>query len=229
MLKAVIFDVDGTLVDTVDSHALAWQEALAEFGHVISIHDLHEQIGKGGEELLKAILSKSDRASRGGQIQKRQSALYEEKYLGQIRPLPKVRDLIEQIQSSGLSVALGSSCKREELDVYKHLTKIDSLDIVDVTGDDVERCKPHPETFAVALARLGVKSAEALAVGDTPDDAVAANKIGLSAIGLMSGGFCKDCLRASGCIAVYRDPADMLHNYGEWLAICQSRRTSQVS
>jgi HAD superfamily hydrolase (TIGR01549 family) len=213
MTRAIIFDVDGTLVDTVDYHARAWQEALEHFGHKVSFTEVREQIGKGGDQLLPMFLSVQEFNQSGKEIENYRSDLYKRKYLPHARAFPKVRELFQKIQASGQSIGLGSSCKRDELAVYKKLAKIDDLPTVDTSSDDVDKSKPHPDIFDMALRRLNVTAAEAITVGDSPYDAIAASKIGLRAIGLLCGGFPENWLRTAGYIAIFRDPADFLENY----------------
>jgi HAD superfamily hydrolase (TIGR01549 family) len=180
MTRAIIFDVDGTLVDTVDYHARAWQEALEHFGHKVSFTEVRDQIGKGGDQLLPMFLPVQEFNQSGKEIENYRSDLYKWKYLPHARAFPKVRELF---QASRQSIGLGSSCKRDELAVYKKLAKIDDLPTVDTSGDDVDKSKPHPDIFDMALRRLNATAAEAITVGDSPYDAIAANKIGLRAIG----------------------------------------------
>jgi len=212
-VKAVIFDIDGTLIDSVDLHAEAWQEALCQFGHDIPYDKIRRQIGKGGDELMAALLPEGALERQGAEIERYRSDLFKEKYLPRAAAFPAVRDLFMKLKMSGLSVALASSCKASEMPVYERLADI--KDIVDskTCGDDVDRSKPEPDIFEAMLRRLGVRFDEAIAVGDTPYDAEAAGHAGLRTIGVLSGGFPEAALRQAGCIAIYRDPADMLANY----------------
>jgi HAD superfamily hydrolase (TIGR01509 family) len=212
-VKAVIFDIDGTLIDSVDLHAEAWQEALRHFGHEIPYDKIRRQIGKGGDQLMSALLAKGELERRGEEIERYRSELFKEKYLPRAAAFPRVRELFIKLKMSGLQVALASSCKASEMPVYERLADIEDLVDSKTCGDDVDRSKPEPDVFEVMLRRLGVRPDEAIAVGDTPYDAVAAGHAGLRTVGVLSGGFPEDTLRKSGCIAIYRDPADMLTNY----------------
>ena len=146
MIKAVIFDVDGTLVDTVDLHAQAWQEALQRFGHAVSFIKVREQIGKGGDQLLPVFLRPGACQTRK-QIEEFRSKLYNQKYLPRARAFPKVRELFQKMSASGKSIALGSSCKQDELDIYKRLAQIEDLSTVDASGDDVDSSGAEPRNF----------------------------------------------------------------------------------
>jgi HAD superfamily hydrolase (TIGR01509 family) len=212
-INAVIFDIDGTLIDSVDLHAEAWREALRQFGHDIAYDKVRRQIGKGGDQLMAALLAKSELEQHGKEIERYRSELFKEKYLPRAAAFPRVRDLFIKLKMAGLRVALASSCKASEMPVYERLSEIEDLVDSKTCGDDVDRSKPEPDIFEAVLRRLGLRPDEAIAVGDTPYDAEAAGRAGLKTIGVLSGGFAEDALRQAGCIAIYRDPADMLANY----------------
>jgi HAD superfamily hydrolase (TIGR01509 family) len=214
MTQAVIFDVDGTLVDSVDLHARAWQDAFAEFGHDIPFDRIRGQIGKGGDQLIPVFLDKAERAARGEALEKRRGEILRTRYLAQIRPFPGVRALFERILRDGKRIALASSAKQDELAHYKKLAGIDDLIDTETSSDDAEKSKPHPDIFEAALARLpGIAPGQAIVVGDTPYDAEAAGKAGLRTIGLLCGGWPAAELEQAGCIAVYADPAALLEAY----------------
>jgi HAD superfamily hydrolase (TIGR01509 family) len=214
MIEAVIFDIDGTLIDSVDLHAGSWQEALRHFGHDVPFDKVRAQIGKGGDLLMPALLPEEEVRRRGEEIEAYRLDLFKREYLPRVRPFPSVRELFERIEADGKRIALASSAKREELGRYKQIAGIEDLLDTETSSDDAERSKPHPDIFEAALARLeGVEAADAIAVGDTPYDAQAAGKIGLRTIGLLCGGWPERELREAGCIAIYRDPADLLRQY----------------
>jgi HAD superfamily hydrolase (TIGR01509 family) len=214
MVRAVIFDIDGTLIDSVDLHAAAWREALRHFGHDRPFEEVRAQIGKGGDLLMAALLPEEEVRRRGKEIEEHRLDLFKREYLPRVRPFPAVRELFERIEADGKRIALASSAKQEELGRYKQIAGIEDLLDTETSSDDVEKSKPHPDIFEAALARLGgVEAADVIAVGDTPYDAQAAGKIGLRTIGLLCGGWPERELREAGCIAIYRDPADLLRQY----------------
>ncbi len=213
MPVAVIFDVDGTLVDSVDLHAESWRRVLGEFGHDVPFADVRAQIGKGGDELLKVFLSPDEIERDGKKLEERRGTLFKEEYLSQVRPFPGVRGLFEHLIARGHRIALGSSGKEDEVEHHKKLCGIEDLDLVQTTSEDAEKSKPHPDIFQAALKKLGVGPEEAVAVGDTPYDASAAGKAGTTAVGVLSGGFPADGLREAGCVALYDGPADLLAQY----------------
>jgi HAD superfamily hydrolase (TIGR01509 family) len=214
VIKAVIFDVDGTLVNSVDLHARAWQEALAHFGKHFAFERVRYQIGKGGDQLMPVFLSEEELEEFGEELEKYRGELFKREYLPRVKGFPAVRELFQRVKDEGLSIALASSAKGEELESYKKLARIEDLVEEETSADDAEKSKPHPDIFEAALERLGdTRPSEAVVVGDTPYDAEAAGKIGLRTVGLLSGGFPEEDLRAAGCDPVYRDAADLLANY----------------
>jgi len=212
-LKGVIFDVDGTLVDSVQQHARAWQDAFRAFGIETNLYEVHRQIGKGSDQLLPVFLSPEQIDRFGKELAEKRTALFRESYLPSVKGFPQVRALFERIQEDRLKIALGSSAKGEELEHYKKLAAIADLQLVATTADDVERSKPHPDIFASALEKLGLAATEAIVVGDTPYDAEAAARAGMTTIGLLSGGWKILDLLNAGCVAVYDDPAMLLADY----------------
>lgn len=214
MIKAVIFDVDGTLVDSVDMHAKAWQQTFAEFGRDLSFDEVRAQIGKGSDQLMPVFLSDEEIERRGKEMDEFRSALFKREYLPQVRGFPRVRELFERIKRDGLAIALGSSAKGDELQHYKRVAGIEDLVESETTADDAEKSKPEPDIFEAAVEQLKpITADEAIVIGDTPYDAIAAGKAGLKTIGLLCGGFPEEDLRRAGCIEIYRDPGDLLDRY----------------
>jgi HAD superfamily hydrolase (TIGR01549 family) len=214
VIKAVIFDIDGTLVDSVDLHARAWQEAFAHFGKQFAYERVRYQIGKGGDQLLPVFLTESEIEEFGDELTEYRGELFKREYMPRVVAFPRVRELFERIGRDGKRIALASSAKKEELKEYKRIANIEDLVEEEASADDAEKSKPHPDIFEAALAQLGdVEPAEAIVIGDTPYDAEAALKAGLRTIGFLSGGFPEEDLRAAGCVRIYGDAADLLANY----------------
>jgi HAD superfamily hydrolase (TIGR01509 family) len=216
MIKAVIFDIDGTLVDSVDLHAHAWQETFRHFGKEIPYEKVRHQIGKGGDQLMPVFFSKEELDKKGSEMEKYRGELYKSEYLPKVRAFPLVRELFLKIKDDGLRLALASSAKEDELGAYKKIARIEDLIEEETSADDADKSKPHPDIFEAALERLGdVEPHEAIVVGDTPYDAEAAGKIKLRTIGVLCGGFAEAELRAAGCVQIYQGPADLLARYSE--------------
>ena len=216
MAKAVIFDVDGTLVDSVDFHAEAWRDAFADFGRQFDLQTIRGQIGKGGDQLLPVFLSPEEIEREGKKLEEHRGHILKERYLQRIQPFPSVPELFRRILDDGRKIALASSAKSEELQFYKDRAGIADLVHTETSSSDAEKSKPHPDIFQAALERLpGIRPEDAIVVGDTPYDAEAAAKAGVRTIGLLCGGWTEDKLRNAGCVAVFKDPADLLAHYEE--------------
>jgi HAD superfamily hydrolase (TIGR01549 family) len=214
MIKAVIFDIDGTLINSVDLHANAWIEALKHFGHEIAFQDLRSQIGKGGDQILHGLLPPEVIEQRGEEIKDFRADLFRRRYMPQVRAFPGVRELFERIRAVGQRAVLASSGNADEVEQYKEIANIADLIDSDTSSDDAERSKPFPDIFQAALAKLqGLSCDEAVVVGDTPYDAEAARRAQIKSIGVLSGGFTGQALRDAGCIAIYHGPEDLLHRY----------------
>jgi HAD superfamily hydrolase (TIGR01509 family) len=213
MTEAVIFDIDGTLVDSVDLHAQAWQETFRHFGREVPFPVLRHQIGRGADQLLPLFFSSEELERFGKELEKHRSGLYKRLYLPDVKAFPKVRELFERIKSDGKLIALASSSAKEEADYYKHLANIEDLVEAEVCSEDVENSKPAPDVFTVALRRIGRDSHDVLVVGDTPYDAEAAAKSNLRSVGVLCGGFAEQELLDAGTIAIFRDPEHLLARY----------------
>ena len=214
MIQAVIFDVDGTLIDTVDLHAACWIEALKHFDIDVPFEDMRVQIGKGGDQILHGLIPPDMVDERGEEIQAFRSDLFKRDYMHEARAFPGVRELFKRIRVAGQQAVLASSATADELDLYKEIAGI--ADLIDgaTSSDDADRSKPFPDIFQAALAKLAsVGPNEAVVVGDTPYDAEAARKAGLKSVGVLCGGFPEEALRSAGCIAVFQSPADLLDRY----------------
>ena len=216
MIKAVVFDIDGTLVDSVDLHAQAWKEAFKQYGKDIPYQQVRHQIGKGSDQLLPVFFSQEELDEFGEEMEEYRSKIFKRDYLPRVRAFPEVRELFLKIQGDGKRIALASSAKEDELKKYKKIAEIEDLVEEETSADDADKSKPHPDIFAAALKQLGdVTHAEVIVIGDTPYDAEAAGKIRLRTIGVLSGGFPEAELDAAGCMAIYQDPADLLARYEE--------------
>ncbi|HWB61636.1 MAG TPA: HAD family hydrolase [Chthoniobacteraceae bacterium] len=212
--KAVLFDVDGTLVDSVDYHAEAWQHTLEHFGYPQPFEAVRAQIGKGGDQLLPVFLPKDEIEKHGKEIEKYRRTLFQQYFFHRVRPFPGVRPLFERLMGDGWVPALASSAKEDELHRYKEICRISDLLKTETTSEDVEQSKPHPDIFRAAMKRLGnVRPRDCVVIGDSPYDAQAARKAKIRAVGFLCGGFEEEKLRAAGCEEIYKHPADLLEQY----------------
>ena len=207
MPKAAIFDLDGTLIDSVDLHALAWHEAMVKFGHDVSFAQVRSQIGKGGDKLIPVFLSEAEQKDHGEEMEAWRGNRFKSAYLPLVRPFSAVPDLLRRIRHAGIRLAVASSAKKDELATYLDIAGIANLAEVTTCSDDVRQSKPAPDIFETALGKLGITGSDAVAIGDTPYDAIAARKAGITTIGVLSGGFTEDELRRAGCAEIYPGPA----------------------
>jgi HAD superfamily hydrolase (TIGR01509 family) len=214
-MTGVIFDIDGTLVDSVDLHAQCWQAAFEHFGYKIPFDAIRSQIGKGGDQLMPVFLPPEILKTRGKEIENYRKALYLRDYLPKVKAFPGVPELFKVIRERGQKIALASSASDEELERYKRLIPMEDFVHAATTADDAEHSKPHPDIFEAALDKLALPPARAIAVGDSPYDAVAARRAGVNTVGVLCGGFPEKVLRDAGCIAIYRDASHLLRSYDQ--------------
>lgn len=212
-IRAIFFDIDGTLVDSNDRHVSAWEAAFATIGARFEPQVIHAQIGKGTDMLVPTLLPDADEAMQE-QLGKVHGDIFKTRFLDAIRPFPGAHDLLARAHSEGQTVVLASSASAEELDHYLDL--LDARDLVGATtsADDVENTKPAPDIFAMALRKVAPLSAdEVMVIGDTPYDIEAAAKCGIAAVGLRSGKFPDEALKGAGAVAIYDDAATLLADY----------------
>lgn len=212
-IEAVLFDIDGTLVDSNDLHVQAWEEAFASAGHRLDRQTIHDQIGKGKDMLVPSLLPDADDETIAT-LGEAHAAAFKGKFLDRVRPFPGAHDLLARVRDSGREVVLASSASGDELEHYLGL--LDARDIVraSTSADDVEHTKPAPDIFAAALRKLAPLSEhQVMVVGDTPYDVEAAAKCGIATIALRSGKFADEVLRESGAVALYDDAAALLRDF----------------
>ena len=215
-MKAAIFDIDGTSVDSVDLHAKAWQKAFAHFGHDFPFHRIRTQIGKGGDQLMPVFLSEEDLKAEEEDLDKYRGKLFREEYLPQVKGFPQVRELFQRLMADGWKLALASSATGKDLQDYKKIAHIGDLLDTETSSDDADKSKPHPDIFQAAMDRLGkIQPRDCIVVGDSPYDAEAAAKAGIRSVGFLCGGFPEAELRGAGFESLYEGTADLLGNYEE--------------
>lgn len=215
MSGAFVFDIDGTLIDSVDLHARAWQETLAQFGFNIPYEEVRAQIGKGGDQLMPVFVPADQLAHIGDRIERSRGELFKREYLPRVKAFPGVRELLMRVKADGYRIALASSANADEVTKYKELANITDLADVETSKTDVDCSKPCPDIFEAAVDRLGIGPERVLVIGDTPYDATAALRAGLRGVGVLCGGFPERDLREAGCVDIYRDPVDLLARFGE--------------
>jgi HAD superfamily hydrolase (TIGR01549 family) len=213
-IRAFIFDIDGTLVDSNGLHVGSWDRAFQRFGKQFSREQLRAQIGKGSDQYLPEFLTPEEIKRFGKELDEYRSELFKKEYLPKVRPFSKVRELFQRLRDDNKHIVLASSGKKADTKYYVDLLKIG--DFIDgyVSGDDADSSKPAPDIFAASLDKLGdISPADAVTVGDTRFDVEAAKKADLRTIAFLCGGTTESVLRQAGAIAIYRDPADLLAHY----------------
>jgi len=214
MAKAILFDVDGTLVDSNDLHAAAWAKAFSHFGFDIPFETVRGQIGKGGDNLIPSLIPPETLGDKQQALEDYRSELYQRSYLPRAVPFPGVRALFERLVEDGVKIVLASSAKAEELDFNMGILGAADLVHATTSADDVENSKPDPDIFEAALRKVSPLTAdEVVVVGDTPWDVKAASKAGIRTIAVRSGGFPENELLEAGAAELYDGPEDLLRNY----------------
>ncbi|HTA90844.1 MAG TPA: HAD family hydrolase [Polyangiaceae bacterium] len=210
-LKAVLLDVDGTLVDSNDAHAQAWLEVFERNGYSTSFERVRELIGEGGDKLLPQVAGLEVDSHEGKRLSVERAALFRRVYLPNVRAFPKAEALLRRLSGAGLRLIVASSAKRDELTSLLQLCGALALVQHETSADDAQRSKPDPDIVQVALHKAECAPAEAVLLGDTPHDMLAASRAGVGAIALRSGGHPDSALRRA--LAIYDDAADLLANF----------------
>jgi HAD superfamily hydrolase (TIGR01509 family) len=213
---AFLFDLDGTLVDSVYQHVLAWREALEAIGIELSVWRIHRRIGMSGGLFLDALARETGRkvtADDVAKVQRVHAASYA-RQVSQVRPFPEARDLLAYLTEMKVPWAIATSGRMESA-----RPAIDTLGVPAgvpvITRDQVEHAKPDPDLFLAAAERLGVRIEDAVVVGDSVWDLLAARRARAMGVGLLSGGYGQEELERAGAYRVYQDPADLLRHLYE--------------
>jgi len=215
-LRALIFDLDGTLVDTVYAHVFAWQRALGELGLPVDGWRIHRRIGMSGGLFTRAVAREIGRELSDDETetaQRRHAEGFRE-ILPERRPLPGAVDLLAALRAAGIPHGIATSGRRPEIDLSLDALGVPPNTVV-VERGDVLRAKPEPDLFLACQERLGVDVADCYVVGDAVWDLLAARRAGMLSVGLLSGGYGEDELSRAGAFRVYRDPADLMASLDE--------------
>jgi HAD superfamily hydrolase (TIGR01509 family) len=211
MYRAVIFDVDGTLVDSNDAHARAWADAFAESGRAMEYTRVRPLIGMGSDKLLDAFGIDSE-SEEGQRLGRRRREIFQQRYISTVKPTPGARELDAGLRDERMMLVVASSAERAELHDLLRIAGVWRLFEDATSSDDASRSKPDPDIVRAALARTGCGPQDAVMIGDTPYDIEAATRSGIGTIALRCGGWWSDdALR--NAIAIYDDPADLLDKY----------------
>ncbi|MFF0274183.1 HAD family hydrolase [Streptomyces sp. NPDC004330] len=213
MNRAALFDVDGTLVDSNALHVVAWWEGLRQGGHRIPTHAVHRAIGLPGEKLLDHLLGPDRDRSEDGRLSAAHDTVYGT-WFERLRAFEGAADLLRTLAGGGWQVVLVTSAKDRELKALRAALDADDAIAATATSDDVAEGKPAPDPIEHALSLVGASAEQAVFVGDSVWDMKAARHAGVVPVGLLCGGLPRADLRQAGAVAVYDDPADLLHHLG---------------
>jgi phosphoglycolate phosphatase-like HAD superfamily hydrolase len=209
--RPIIFDIDGTLVDSNDAHAHAWVDALAEAGHDVAFARVRPLIGMGGDKVLPELVSLDEDSPEGSRIARRRGEIFRSRYFPVVRGLPGAQALVAHLRREGHALAVASSAREEELEGLLRCAGVDRLISLRSSSSDADDSKPDPDVIHAALRQLGRDASEAIMIGDTPYDIEAARRAGVDAIAFRSGGWSDADL--SGAIAIYDGPAHLRREY----------------
>jgi HAD superfamily hydrolase (TIGR01509 family) len=211
LLKGVIFDIDGTLVDSNDAHAQSWVDTFAEAGYGVPFDVVRPLIGMGADKLLPKTIGIKHSSEEGKKLIKRRSEIFRERYLPRLRPFKGSRDLVLRVRSDGLKAIVATSAKDEELEGLLKAAQVEDLMQERATASDAKRSKPDPDIVEAAIEESGIPPEQLVMIGDTPYDVEAAAKAGIRAIAFRCGGWNDEKLR--GAVEIYDGPADLLAHY----------------
>lgn len=211
-LKAVLCDIDGTLIDSNQQHAESWLRTFEHFGVPATFEKVLAQIGKGSDHLLPVFVpNKVEREALEPKLKDFRKKLFHRDYINTIQPFPKSRELLQRMITEGLRIAVASSTDKEDLPMLKQIARIEDLVEKETTAGDAAHSKPDPDIFQSAVGKLGLRRGEVIALGDTPWDIEAASRAGVSTIAVTSGGWSRSDLSAA--VAVYDDVAHLLREF----------------
>ena len=215
-MRALIFDLDGTLVDTVYAHIFAWQRTFTEAGMAIEGWRIHRKIGMSGGLFTRAVareLGREISPSEAKTLQRRHGELFTQ-LLPERHPLPGAVELIKFLRANEITFGIATSGQRPEINASLEILDVGDETVV-IQREDVARAKPEPDLFLACQQRLGVNVSDCYVIGDAVWDLLAARRAGMLSIGLLSGGYGEDELSQAGAYRVYRDPAELLRSLDE--------------
>ncbi|MFN2445032.1 MAG: HAD family hydrolase [Vicinamibacterales bacterium] len=207
-ITTVLFDIDGTLVDSNDAHAQAWVQAFGEAGRHVDPQAVRRAIGMGGDKLLPAVSGLSAESAEGKRIASRRAEIFESEHLPALHPLPDAYRLVSTLKERGFALAAASSAKKDELQQLLDIAGVTALLDAATSSDDADESKPDPDIVMAALRRLRAQADQALLIGDTPYDVAAAGRARVPCIAFRCGGWSDREL--AGAVRVYDDPRDLL-------------------
>jgi HAD superfamily hydrolase (TIGR01509 family) len=211
LIRGIIFDVDGTLVDSNAAHASSWVDTLAEAGIEVPFEIVFPMIGMGGDKVLPSLSGIEEEAPEGKKLLKRRWEIFSLDYLPRLRPTPGARDLVTRLRDDGFELVIATSAGGSELGDLLKAAEVDDLFDLKTSSSDAEESKPDPDIVEAAVKKIGLEPDELVMIGDTPYDVEAAIGAHVRLVGVLTGGWTREEL--SGAVSVYEDPADILRWY----------------
>jgi phosphoglycolate phosphatase-like HAD superfamily hydrolase len=213
VLRGVIFDIDGTLIDSNRAHAESWVETLDEAGYKVSADIIWPMIGMGGDKLLPSATGIESESPLGKKLGKRRWEIFQKKYLPSLRPTPGARQLVERMKADGLKTVVASSAGGDELYALMEVAGVQDLMDATTSSSDAKKSKPDPDIVQVAVRSSRLKPEDLIMLGDTPYDVQASIGAHVNLVALLCGGW--TALELSGATAIYDNPADLLRWYDQ--------------
>ena len=211
MLRGVIFDIDGTLVDSNEAHARSWVDTLHEAGYDVPFDVIWPMIGMGGDKLLPSATGIESDSRLGKDLSKRRWEIFQRDYLPRLKPMPGARELVARVRQDDLAIIVASSAGGNEVGALMEAADVADLMEETTSASDAEDSKPDPDIVQAAVRKSGLEPDELIMLGDTPYDVQAAIGANVKLVGLLCGGW--TMLELSGATAIYDDPADLLKWY----------------
>jgi len=215
LLRGVIFDIDGTLVDSNDAHARSWVDTFREAGYDVPFEAVRPLIGMGGDKLLPKAIEVRHDSKEGKKLSERRSEIFHRDYLPGLRAFKSSRALVLRVREEGLKPIVATSAKDEELKGLLKAAEVGDLMEEKATASDAKRSKPDPDIVEAAIEQAGIEAPDLVMIGDTPYDVEAATRAGVRIIGFRSGGWGDADL--SGAVEIYDGPAHLLEAYSSSL------------
>lgn len=210
-MKAVLLDVDGTLIDSNDAHARAWVDVGDEFGHEIEFGHVRWLVGMGGDRVLPQLTGLDDESDEGRKILERRGEIFRERYLPRLSAFAGTHELLKRIHADGMTRVVATSASERDLAALLKQARLEDLIDESANADEAESSKPAPDIVTAALEKAGAAPDEVVMLGDTPYDVKAARRAGVRIIGVRCGGWTDKEL--AGAAEIYDDPADLLAGY----------------
>ncbi len=214
MIRGVLLDVDGTLIDSNDAHASSWADVFREFGRAeITVDRVRPLIGMGGDKLLPRLTGLDHESDLAQRMTARRKEIFNTTYLPTLRAFPGVHELLARFQDDGLKVVVATSAQREELNKLLEQAGLEELVDRKTSSSDADRSKPDPDIIHAALTRGRLSADESVMIGDTPYDVEAAGRAGVACVAVRCGGW--DDRALAGAVAIYDGPSALLRSYSD--------------